>query len=408
MIPRAKKLPLLITLVACLSLSVLLAGCTTAPDHTDAWLSIKYSPGCGTANQNDPRFCTGLADTGEADSYYHAIGADMLIAPPNGTQFDAWLAQNPFPAGGISRALYANKGDLQIGRDMNCWQTGQNVACYVTNYGVPPFDFQAQAQAGGWPDLEGAVDDAIARNSPFATVAMVYNPNGTGVNKDKVVFYVFDGAGVLTNQAALDGEGFKTVPRMCMACHGGTYDKGTHSATGINFLPFDVQFFYYSQNHKEFGIDEQQEAFRQLNSLVLATQPIQGIVAFVNGIYNNNVNVAHTAVPDDTYIPADWVTGDPNSQKIYKGVFRKYCRMCHVASAVLPFAKYSDFQANAGQISSLVCGKLPGPFSHDMPHAEVPFGGLAGSNNNSYGFWMDGTAVSDLQKFLKSNNAACP
>jgi len=154
-------------------------------------------------------------------------------------------------------------------------------------------------------------------------------------------------------------------------------------------------------------MDEQQEAFRQLNALVLVAHPIKGIVDFVNGIYNNQVNVPNTTVPDDTYIPADWVTSDPNSQKIYRGVFRQYCRLCHIGSVVVPFAKFSDFQAQAGQISNFVCGK-PGSFSDDMPHAEVPFGGLAGSNNDPFGFWMDKVAQADLEKFLSDNNAACP
>jgi cytochrome c5 len=402
MIRQTKNISLRTTLIACFSLSLLLAGCTTAPDHTDAWLSIKYQPGCGSADQNTQHPCTELVNTGEADSYYHAIGADTLVAPPNGTQFDAWLALNSFPSGGTSaRALYANKGDLQIGRDMNCWQTGQKVACYVINYDQPLLL--------PWPNLERAVDEAINGTGPFATVAMVYNPNGIGVNADRVVFYVFAGdTGQLLNSAALDGEGDKTVPRMCMACHGGTYHSDTHSATGINFLPFDVQFFYYSQKRKDLGIDEQQEALRQLNALVLATQPTQGIVDFVNGIYKNRVNVQYATVPDDRYIPDDWVTSDPNSQKIYKGVFRKYCRMCHIASTAVPFAKFSDFQAAAGHISTFVCGKSPGPFSQDMPHAQVPFGGSAGQSNNSYGFWMDGTAQSDLKTFLSQNQAPCP
>lgn len=402
MIQGSKNLSLRAALIAWFSLPVLLTGCTTAPDHTDAWLSIKYGFNCG-----DAQHCAGLTDFGEADSYYHAIGADQIPVPQGETQFRAWLDFYNFPSSGTTAtAQYANAGDLQIGRDMNCWQNGPNIACYVTNYGPPPF-FN-NSQNGDWPNLENAVDDTINHNNPFATVAMVYNPNGIGINGDKVVFYVFDQNGALVNNAALDGEGPKTVPRMCMACHGGTYDPGTHSATGINFLPFDVQFFYFSPTRQGFGLDDQQEGFRQLNAFVLATQPIPSITTLINGLYNNQVNTPFATIPDDTYIPADWATSDSDSQKIYKGTFRKYCRMCHVASAAAPFNTFSEFKASAGQISNFVCGKLPGSLSHDMPHAEVPFGGLSGSQNNSYGFWMDGNSQNDLKSFLSHNGASCP
>jgi hypothetical protein len=45
---------------------------------------------------------------------------------------------------------------------------------------------------------------------------MVFNPNGVGPNGDTVTFYVFGADGNLLNFAALDGEGKKSVPRMCM------------------------------------------------------------------------------------------------------------------------------------------------------------------------------------------------
>lgn len=48
--------------------------------------------------------------------------------------------------------------------------------------------------------------------------------------------------------------------------------------------------------------------------------------------------------------------------------------------------------------------------SHDMPHAEVPFGGMAGSTNEfgpGQGFWMDAFAQDDLNKFLASQNIKC-
>ena len=83
---------------------------------------------------------------------------------------------------------------------------------------------------------------------------------------------------------ALDGEGFKTNPRMCMACHGGKYNSTTHSVTDAQFLPFDVYYFQYSME-AGYTIDDQQEGFRKLNALVNQTNPEPEIAAFIDGLY---------------------------------------------------------------------------------------------------------------------------
>ena len=104
---------------------------------------------------------------------------------------------------------------------------------------------------------------------------MTFTPNtGAANNANAVGFYVFDDQGGLRPSAALDGEGNKSVPRMCMACHGGTYDANTHSVTGASFLPFDAFYFQYSRQesddygqsfgHPEFSLDNQQESLRKL------------------------------------------------------------------------------------------------------------------------------------------------
>src|SRR5262249_22445110 len=87
------------------------------------------------------------------------------------------------------------------------------------------------------------------------------NPgNGSGafsvtiqIRRQQVRFYVYAPSASNPNEedlalaAALDREGFKSVPQMCMACHGGDYDTQTHEAQGASFLPFDVFSFLYSQ-----------------------------------------------------------------------------------------------------------------------------------------------------------------
>src|SRR5262249_37124210 len=62
----------------------------------------------------------------------------------------------------------------------------------------------------------------------------------------QVRFYIYDGSGNRSDTAALDREGQKSVPQMCMACHGGEYVGPIHQAVGSSFLPFDVNSFKYS------------------------------------------------------------------------------------------------------------------------------------------------------------------
>jgi len=388
-----------------------LVGCTQAPAHTDAWLSIKYGLGCG-----DYAHCSPMIDFGEADQYNIAIGIGNT-APGGGVNpmnFGQWKKQFGYPGNGVAEAIYGNQLDLQFGRDMNCWQFGQGgVACYVTNYGPPPGN-------PGWPDLVGGFNDAIHGNNPFAIVAMAYDPNGIGVNNDKVTFSVFQtlafpgnlDASPPARLAGLDEEGAgKSIPRMCMACHGGTYNTDTHSVTGASFLPFDVWSFYYNSAVTAGPYDLYlQEQFRKLNAMVLATNPNPPIVDLINGLYPTGVKEVLSQIRDDSYVPAGWMTPDNSGQKLYKGVFRRYCRMCHLASNVFPFNTYADFQSSAQTIANIVtCNESNNvKNSHDMPHAEVPFGGLAGTTNRfgaGQGFWMDSVAQTDLKSLLK--NTTC-
>jgi hypothetical protein len=451
-----------LAMFACITVALLLGGCgSSAPAHQDPWLSFKYSngPGCAAI----PACLAALNTDGntEVNSYYEAIGAQLPTGAP--LTFANWQQEFGYPgtlgtipgaAVAQAHAFYGNQSDLQLGRDMHCWQSSQTglsgttIACYVTNYGPPPIDPSTQKENLNWPNLESAVDDAINQNNPFATVAMVFNANGIGLNKDTVAFYVFNQFGNLTQpqtitvqpgnlalDAELDGEGPKTVPRMCMACHGGTYDATHHSvkaAPGGNtasFLPFDVWSFFYSENpnNTAFSLQNQQEAFRELNYLVLQTNPSPAIKCLINDLYSNtssnpllppnncattpNINVFGNGINDDSYVPGAWSTssGSVSGPIIYKGVFRKYCRMCHLAQdPPADFSTLAEFQGLAGGANSLVCTM------HDMPHAEVPFGGQTTGGSpkfsaNGIGFWFDHASISDLNTVLQQNGgSACP
>jgi len=388
----------LIAVLACLS------GCADVPEHNDAWLSFKYSIHCGKYQD-----CKALQDTAEATAYYQSIG----VADPNTYGFNNWLSENGFVAGAsVVRGVYANLGDLQIGRDMNCVQvpvnrtnlpSGLKVACYVNNFGPIPsrrLDIDSH-----WPNISEALAEADGSHSalPFATVAMVYDSTITGPNN--ISFYAFNSQGGLILEAILDGadqrggggafdtsndeQGPKTVPRMCMACHGGRYDTTAHSVTAASFLPFDVFFFRYS-GKDGFTFDDQAESFRQLNAIVASTTPTAAIQEFINGTYPAGVSTPNSAAVDG-FTPVGW----QDNTKLYQGVVRQYCRMCHMAQPE-SFAKSSDFVGFVNQIQHEVCD------THDMPHAQVPFG----VDGRKIGFWKDNIAQHDLGNFFKSQGVA--
>lgn len=447
-------------LTNCGSSSAKIAGVPPGPPavHNNAWLSYKLGRGCGPFS-NLNASCTELGKAGfddssglsEASKYYCSIGVDPNDCGVGKTPqyaFSQWKLDNGFPSSGFppAHAFYYNQGDLQLGRDMNCVQSGQNIACYVSNYGPPPFLNGAENPA--WPDPDNAVSAAVNQTLPgdpsgfglFATVAMVFNPNGFP-NGDLVTFYVFvpdpndptHQNEILANNAALDGEGAKSVPRMCMACHGGAYTDNTNTqypynskAPGINFLPFDMWFFQYSPNAP---LSAQQEGFRQLNQLVRLThaQPNpqapysdNAIVESIDVQYNTSsqyqsgqcgnqnlapcVNVLGAQVPRDPPPPSGW-SSNPN---LYAYVFRPYCRMCHLGQsyragnpADLTFDSFISFPAP--EIQTLACS------SHDMPHAEVPLGGQAGSKSKlKTGLWWDLLALDDLNAFISNSGVPNP
>lgn len=300
----------------------------------------------------------GLADATETGEYYDAIDPAFKKRT-----FAGWLSENGFsPTGaGDVRAIYYNAGDLNIGRDMNCKQSGGSTACYVSNYGPQP-------GTAGFPDANKALNDATAHadgtsgDPLFTTVAMESQPG------QEATFYVFQPNGQIATAAALDSEGPKSVPQICLNCHGGTYDSTNNTVTGGSFLPFDVFSFQYSQK-ANWTQSDQQEAFRKLNAIVRATNPNSGnandpIVQLIDGMYSQGVNTP-TRAPIDTYVPPGW-----NAQRgAYLNFVTPYCRGCHIANnnPTLDFTKHSDFRNLATQIINDVCR------AHNMPHAEVPF-----------------------------------
>ena len=249
----------------------------------------------------------GVGSETEATEYYAAIQAPATLSD--------WKASYGFNDVDETRAVYFNNADLGFGRDMHCrkW-SAVDVACYVVNHGFGP-DSPARL----------SVNAAIDNKHTLATVAMVYT------NADaRVSFYVYGPDESLLNKVALDSEGNKYVPHLCLSCHGGTYNDTTNAVSGANFLPFDLASFQYSVR-AGYSRADQEEAFRQLNAMVRDTLPLSRTIELIDGWYAATGGVYQPgSVQDNTFVAPDYNASE-SDRDLYNNVVKPYCRTCHIA-----------------------------------------------------------------------------
>ena len=314
-----------------------------------------------------------------ATDYYNTIDPGDANFPT----LAAWWTGHGFAADGTggTRAAYLNHNDLGFGRDMNCKQNGSDLACYVTNYGLPDQNL-ANADAA-------EIKDATKRG---ATVAMEFDASESADRQ--VRFYVYAGgdpnaAGKL-KFADLDGLGPKSVPHLCIVCHGGTYDDGAKNVLHARFREFDLQSFKYSGGRSwdyppsadnNSLSNAELTAFATLNQMVRDIQPnSSAIKELINNWYPGGFGPG--TKPVQTNVPPGWST----EVSVYQNVYGKSCRTCHVArdggvaNAFLTFNSSSNFQAT----DYVVCGS-----PKVMPNAYITY----------KNFWNDLQRVIDFRNF---------
>ncbi len=219
--------------------------------------------------------------------------------------------------------------------------------------------------------------------------------------------------GGLLKAAALDSQGAKATPGICLTCHGGQYDASLHKAKDSNFLPFDAPSFIFSSTFLSLTESSEREAIRQLNGFVeQATYARPTISQLIDGWYQwcGSVNkadcyiddVGHPFYPNQQACPsgdqsdvscgwpATW--GGANAQSVYQRVPQVYCRTCHVAQAnFLNIDSFTDWSGQSGLIQQYVLLSAGGQHNY-MPFAEVPY----------KAFWQDFQAQSALAAFLSA------
>lgn len=335
----------------------------------------------------------------ETSNYYAVIDAP-------GTLQD-FKNRHGFPTSEV-HAIYYNKGDLGLARDMHCKRYTPVVpppappkppvtACYVTNYGRSPIG-NGLAPEFGTLDPQIALDQAIYGHStglgfPIATVAMVHDPSDAD---NPVQFMVYDESEFLDPYAALDNPGLFAladadddpqnlvhvgsnaninVPDNCLACHGvsSDYDRsasGPVSVTGATFLPFDPESMVFSANNATYSEANTLPKLKALNALVWDTSPPQAVIELLKGMYPAKSSPGPKNLLsnfDPTFIPAGWQSADKVANQVYKEIVKPYCRTCHVsAHSGLDWDSFPEFQDMLPVVTTALCGTM----DFVMPHAE--------------------------------------
>lgn len=356
---------------------------------TDLWPPYPYTE-CG-----DPILLTAAPGVVPVYGDLDATGRPAFLSgpfgsfnPPDGAQKSAdyyaaldpggnkdtlgeWWQVNGFGADGLGagnptyvRQAYLNHNDLGFGRDMHCANNGANLACYVTNYGLPDQN----------PDNADAAEGQIAAKRG-ATVAMEYD-NAAPV-AERVQFFVF-GGGVAgsgrINFADLDGLGPKPVPFLCAVCHGGRPSlNAANKVEFARFREFDLPSFRYSGGRSwNFGqatLNATELAnFAKLNQQVRNAAAGTPIAALIDGWYPGGFGGGPAPVLPAA--PAGWSTQVSG----YHNVYGTACRTCHVARDEGNLNNYYVLgsSGNFAGTAYAVCGDTP-PKRRVMPNAVVTY-----------------------------------
>jgi hypothetical protein len=304
-----------------------------------------------------------LKDRGAVDAYYAAVD------PQNErTTLEDWAALNGLDLAaleGVEKSLlgpslegcctvvpYFQASDLGYGRRMVMAINGPRVAFYVDNH----------------INVSNARRDVEALN----TVAMEYSPAPDG-GPAFTKFFVFaenpfTGKRERVKYADLDGRGFKGIPAVCTACHGGTVPhlhqivNGVYPAqgnVGATFLPFDLSAMEFDCE-PGFQRADLEAGFRELNQGVLRANPTPETLELVHGWYGGPSLPSPTQNVD--FVPAPWL---PESE-LYLRVIRPSCRSCHVAKHT-KLLRFDRFPEQAGEIRQEIFEK------HMQPQAVITY-----------------------------------
>jgi hypothetical protein len=314
-------------------------------------------------------------------AYYEGIGINADgTGPPADPELDTlekFKMRYGFHEETVYRAKYYNKGDLGIGRDMNCVfnSTTRENACYVRNF-APKDPEDPSGKKNLFGDADRSMQIMLDDGAPFATVAMVERDRMPTDAWNRTFFIVYGPPPdemISTGPVALDNKGYNTfVPGNCMVCHGGggTYDPDTNRLKHAYFLPFDQDAFEYLSTDPTDPLSREglHDTFRSMNREVYfsglwyldTSRMVRAWYqdSFATGQFNG------LALP--TAIVSDW-GANRHSTNVYKYVYATACRTCHISNVngALAFKGWTEWKSLAIRIYDDMCGA-----EKKMPNAE--------------------------------------
>ena len=261
---------------------------------------------------------------------------------------------------GPYEADFADVLSMGAGRRVYCKGAGPEVLCWASTHGPDP-------GASGWGDamtdlnaalsgppnrgwtlirvgFQGALFAAFnAGNTSYGIASGSFDPDAYGASKTSTVF---------------DLEGPKNLPHACLACHGGHYDPIAHKVIGASLIPLDPSVLVFSASG---GLTpDQEESVRQINQLVLYSNPSQAVKDYIRGLYGGTPEVAGTKA-NPNYTPPGWT----QAPDLYRKVVKPYCQGCHLQQQNLHFASYQNLVDAKATILTAVCT------TRTMPHSEA-------------------------------------
>jgi hypothetical protein len=272
----------------------------------------------------------------EAKSYYASLGSEFVTGTYTLSQ---WAASN-IGTRPVFTGFYRNGHELGFWREMTCTKyVGRGIGgCMVRNWSAP------DDQAHGKPDL--------------GTVTMNVSPEGF------TRFFVFAPGGKLSPFAILDDEGAKYVPRVCVACHNGSYDASRSDVRAI-FREFEPslleplpgrpaaqEWFDLNQSVRSANAalkTEQEGGAAGIDHAKLAQS------LYVREIYTSTSPPVSLDVRDPAHVPASWAAlGDTPTllrakKNLWTRVVAPYCMTCHRTNDE-DWSDYKQFDYLAGSV----------------------------------------------------------
>lgn len=346
-----------------------------------------------------------------SNAYYNAIdpaGERSTLAK--------WKSKNGFNSGSGTTvtATFRDVLDLGYGRHITAHKnTDGTMAFMVDNYLV---NISSGDSSANYSALN--LDAAVHRAKQFhvGTNAIEFSPqvDGGDVADSIVKFYTFlpaasDELSTRRTSIDMDGRGAKSVPNVCLSCHGGrvlpvnndnSFNSLALKSAQLNML--DSESFEYSGS-SGFTKAEFHNAIRTINDFISSSFSNIKNVGEWDGSYASEVAQGRysgsTATGKSTanFVPEGWRDNTPWSQDIakknptgtallFKQVVEPHCYSCHALQGTSSLSDFNNFTSTAVNFSSYEKFKT---FESKIVEYVYRRGNMPLSLRNYERFWLD-------------------